>query len=199
MTYLANVLTVEHFEDHTYYNVVSNPKNLIDNIPTLIVGWETAKELHPEASILNWKIDNNTYWTYGKRVKREKNEADIKAFKELVMSRAVKNIEYFFFNVLTATKEEKIRFNIILSDSMVKYALISSGMLYIYFPETSEVIGVSLSDIEYSGIDSNKLLRKVHNNRAIKIVEERDFVSFETRELIKNKRYMIPYLSSLNA
>lgn len=199
MTYLANVLTVENFEDHTYYNVVSNPKNLIDGIPTLIVGWETAKELHPDASILNWKIDNDTYWTYGRRVKREKNEADIKAFKQLVMSRAVKNIEYFFFNVLTATKEEKMRFNIILSDSRVKFALISNGMLYVYFPETSEVIGVSLSDIEYSGIDSGKLLRKVHNNRAIRIVEERDFVSFETRELIKNKKYMIPYLSSLNA
>ena len=199
MTYLANVLTVENFDDHTYYNVVSNPKNLIDGIPTLIVGWETAKELHPEASILNWKIDNNTYWTYGKRVKREKNETDIKTFKELVMSRATKNIEYFFFNVLTATVDEKRRFNIILSDSMRKYALISNGMLYVYFPETSEVIGVSLTDIEYSGIDSGKLLKKVHNNRAIKIVEERDFVSFETRDLIKNKKYMIPYLSSLNA
>ena len=199
MTYLANVLTVENFDDHTYYNVVSNPKKLIDGIPTLIVGWETAKELHPEASILNWKIDNNTYWTYGKRVKREKNETDIKTFKELVMSRATKNIEYFFFNVLTATVDEKRRFNIILSDSMRKYALISNGMLYVYFPETSEVIGVSLTDIEYSGIDSGKLLKKVRNNRAIKIVEERDFVSFETRDLIKNKKYMIPYLSSLNA
>lgn len=199
MKYLANILTTEKFDDRTYYNVVSDEKDLIPGIPTLIVGWERAKSLRPEASILNWKIDNDTYWTYGNRVKREKNETDIKSFKELVMSRAVKGIDYFFFNVLTADKDEKTRFNIILSDSRVKYALVSNNMLYVYFPETSEVVGVSLSDIEYSGMDSSKLLRKVRTNPAIKIVEERDFVSFETRDLIKNKKYMIPYLSSLNA
>ena len=199
MKYLANILTTENFDDKTYYNVVSGEENLIDGIPTLIVGWERAKQLFPDASILNWKINDDTYWTYGKRVRRENNERDIKRFKELVINRAVKNIEYWFFNVLTADKEEKIRFNIILSDSRVKYALISNNMLYVYFPETSEVTGVSLSDIEYSGMDSSKLLRKIKNNPAVKIVNERDFVSFETRELIKNKKYMIPYLSSLNA
>lgn len=199
MKYLANILTTENFDDKTYYNVVSSEENLIDGIPTLIVGWDRAKQLFPDASILNWKINDDTYWTYGKRVRRENNERDIKRFKELVINRAVKNIEYWFFNVLTADKEEKIRFNIILSDSRVKYALISNNMLYVYFPETSEVTGVSLSDIEYSGMDSSKLLRKIKNNPAVKIVNERDFVSFETRELIKNKKYMIPYLSSLNA
>ena len=79
MNYLANVLTNEGFEDNPFYNVTGEVKNLQPDTPTLIVGWERAKELHPEASILKWKIDENTYWTYGKRVRRDKNETDAKA------------------------------------------------------------------------------------------------------------------------
>jgi hypothetical protein len=199
MKYLANILTEENFDDTTYYNVVSDSKNLIPGLPTLIIGRERAKELYPEAPILNWKINDDTYWTYGKRVRRERNEDDIKRFKELVLKRAIKKIDYFFFNVLTATKEEKRNLNIYLFDSRQKYSMVSNGMLYVYFPETSEVMGLSLNDIEYSGMDSAKLLRMVAKCPFIKRVEERDFVSYETRDIIKNKRYMIPYLSSLNA
>lgn len=199
MQYIANVLTKEKFDEKTYYNVVDDETKLIDGIPTLIVGWEWAKSLHPDASILNWKIDDNTYWTYGKRVRREANEGDIKRFKKMILERVVEKADYWFFNVLTATKEEKVKFNITLSDSRRKFVLISNDMAYIFFPETSETIGVSLYDIDYSGVGRERLLKTLKNNSATTIVSERDFVSFETREFINNKKYIIPYLSSLNA
>ena len=199
MKYIANVLTTEKFDEKTYYNVVKSEENLIEGIPTLIVGWEKAKELHPEASILNWRIDDNTYWTFGKRVRREKNEEDIKKFKKMMLERVIEKADYWFFNVLTATKQEKINFNVALSDSRRKYVLISGEMAYVFFPETSETIGVSLYDIDYSGVGRDKILKLFEKNNATTIVKERDFVSFETRELITNKKFIIPYLSSLNS
>lgn len=199
MKYIANVLTTEKFDEKTYYNVVKSEENLIEGIPTLIVGWEKAKEVHPEASILNWRIDDNTYWTFGKRVRREKNEEDIKKFKKMMLERVIEKADYWFFNVLTATKQEKINFNVALSDSRRKYVLISGEMAYVFFPETSETIGVSLYDIDYSGVGRDKILKLFEKNNATTIVKERDFVSFETRELITNKKFIIPYLSSLNS
>lgn len=198
MKYIANVLTEEKFDENTYYNVVKDKENLIEGLPTLIVGWEKAKEMYPEASILNWKINDDVYWTYGRRVKRERNENDIKSFKKLILSRVIEKADYWFFNVLTATKEEKIKFNITLSDSRRKFVLISNDMAYVFFPDTSETIGVSLFDIDYSGVGREKILNIFKKNAATTIVNERDFISFETRELITNKKFIIPYLSSLN-
>lgn len=199
MEYIANILTQEKFDESIYYNVVRDEGKLIEGIPTLIIGWETAKRLYPDASILSWKINDDVYWTYGKRVRREKNENDIKAFKKLVMLRVIEKADYWFFNVLTATKDEKVKFNISLLDNRKKYALISGDMVYVFFPETSETIGVSLFDIDYSGVGRDKILNILKKNTAITIINERDYISFDTRELINNKKYIIPYLSSLNS
>ena len=197
MTYLANILTTENFEDTTYYNVVSDEKGLIPGIPTLIIGRDKAKELYPDAPILDWKINDNTYWTYGKRVRRERNEDDIKKFKKIVFERIIEKVDYWFFDVLTASKDEKIRFNITLMDSSTKYVLISGDMLYVFYPDTCETIGVSLYDIDYSGVGRDKILNRLKKNKSTRIVNERDFITYETRELFKNKKYVIPYLSSL--
>lgn len=195
--YLANILTSENFEDKKFYNVVSNEGDLIEGIPTLIIGREKAKELYPNAPILDWKINDEVYWTYGKRVRRERNEDDIKKFKKLMLERLIKGADYWFFNVLTATKEEKIKFNITLMDSTRKVVLISGDMAYIYYVDTHETIGVSLYDIDYSGVGRDKILKLFERNKSIKIINERDFISYETRDIITNKKYIIPYLSTL--
>lgn len=198
MQYIANILTEEKFDESTYYNVVNSKDGLVPGIPTLIVGWEKAKELYPDASILDWKINDDTFWTFGRRVRRERNEKDIKNFKKLVLSKVIEKADYWFFNVLTADKEEKIKFNIALSDSRRKFVLVSGDMAYIFFPETSETIGISLYDIDYSGVGRNKILGLFKKNCSITMINERDFISYETRDLINNKKYIIPYLSSLN-
>lgn len=195
--YLANILTSENFEDKKFYNVVSNEGDLIEGIPTLIIGREKAKELYPNAPILDWKINDEVYWTYGKRVRRERNEDDIKKFKKLMLERLIKGADYWFFNVLTATKEEKTKFNITLMDSTRKVVLISGDMAYIYYVDTHETIGVSLYDIDYSGVGRDKILKLFERNKSIKIINERDFISYETRDIITNKKYIIPYLSTL--
>jgi len=198
MKYIANVLTTEKFDENTYYNVVSDEHDLIEGIPTLIIGWEKTKELYPDASILDWKVKDDVYWTYGRRVKRERNETDIKNFKKLMLSSIIEKADYWFFNVLTADKEEKIKFNIALSDSRRKYVLVSGDMAYVFFPETSETIGISLYDIDYSGVGRDKILNTFKRNTSTTMVNERDFISYETRDLINNKKFIIPYLSSLN-
>ena len=195
--YLANILTSENFEDKKFYNVVSDEGDLIEGIPTLIIGREKAKELYPNAPILDWKINDEVYWTYGKRVRRERNEDDIKKFKKLMLERLIKGADYWFFNVLTATKEEKTKFNITLMDSTRKVVLISGDMAYIYYVDTHETIGVSLYDIDYSGVGRDKILKLFERNKSIKIINERDFISYETRDIVINKKYIIPYLSTL--
>lgn len=201
MCYLANVLSDSKafFKGNVLYNVVKTKEELIPNIPTLIVGWDKVKELYPDASILDWKINDLTYWTYGRRVKRDKFEEDVDKFKKLVFDKVSKEVKYDFFSVLTSTKEEKkVVFDFIKSDGE-KYVLLKQNMLYIYSKVSDRTIGINLADIEYEGGNKSKLLSNIFNNPNITVVKEQDYISSDTRELINNKKYIIPYLSSKTA
>ncbi len=201
MRFLANILTDSkaYFNGNVLYNVVKSETELLPNIPTLIVGWDKAKGLYPNASILNWEIDNMTYWTYGRRVKREKFEEDVDKFRKIVFDRVSKSVKYEFFSVLTATTEEKKVFYAHLKNDSPKYMLLKNNMVYIYAVDSNKTIGINLSDVDYEGGDRTKLLRSLFSNKKITIVKEQDYISSETRELINNKRYIIPYLSSKTA
>ena len=93
MKFIANILTDKPFKDNDLYNVVSDKNNLIDGIPTLVVGWEYTKKLYPEASMLNWEVGNNVYWTYGNREKRNKYEENIATFRQLTLTKIIKTLK----------------------------------------------------------------------------------------------------------
>lgn len=198
MCFLANILTSENFKKSKFYNVTPDISKLIPGVTTLIVGWDRVKELYPDASILNWKINENTYWTYGKRVKREKYEKDIASFEKLVINNVYKNTEYVFFNVLITTKEEKKEFFLFLQDDSQKFLLISNNMFYIYSVNSKKTYGISLSDIDYEGGDRKIFLEKILRNKNNILVKERDYITFDVKDLIANKKYIIPYLASID-
>ena len=201
MRFLGNILTDNkaYFNGNVLYNVVKSESELVSGIPTLIVGWDRVKKLYPNASILEWQIDNMTYWTYGRRVKREKFEEDVDMFRKIIFDRVSKFVKYEFFSVLTATTKEKREFYGYLKSDAQKYMLLKNNMVYIYSADTNKTIGINLSDVDYEGGDRTRLLKALFNNKNITVVKEQDYISSETRELINNKRYIIPYLSSKTA
>ena len=64
---IANILTDKTFVNDGIYNVVNDINKLISGIPTLVIGWEYTKLFYPEANILNWEINSDTYWCFGRR------------------------------------------------------------------------------------------------------------------------------------
>ena len=197
MGYLANILVKSKFEDIAFYNVVSEESSLIEGIPTLIVGWELAKSLYPEASILDWQINDNTYWTYEKRIRRQNYESDIAKFKKEVLNKIIKTVGYKFISVLTCDIEEKIWFNNLLNSDEPKTVFIDGDLVYVYVKSSKMVYGVSLLDIDYSNGNRKRILYIIFNTPSIKIVKERDILSYDTREILKNHRFLIPYIGDL--
>ena len=195
--YLANILVKSKFEDIAFYNVVSEESSLIEGIPTLIVGWELAKSLYPEASILDWQINDNTYWTYEKRIRRQNYESDIAKFKKEVLNKIIKTVGYKFISVLTCDIEEKIWFNNLLNSDEPKTVFIDGDLVYVCVKSSKMVYGVSLLDIDYSNGNRKRILYIIFNTPSIKIVKERDILSYDTREILKNHRFLIPYIGDL--
>lgn len=196
MKSIANILVNGTFNDSILYNVTRDEENLIKGVPTLVVGWDRTKSMFPNISILDWKIDDDTYWTFGKRERRDRLEEDSVRFRSLATKRLIKKVKYVFFNVLTENSESKKNFMSSLGNPSKKYVYIENNMLYIYDEETSVVHGISLTDIEYEGGNPKIILSLLHRNESVTFITDTNSIPYEVRNILKNNRYIIPYLYS---
>lgn len=195
MKFIANILTVGSFEDKELFNVVSSKDNLLPELPTLVIGWKFTKEQYPNANIINWQIDDNTYWTYGRREKRNRFEESVKQFKKIAMTDLINSINYTYFNILTAEISERQELTEILKNEELN-VYFNNDVLYINKPGTKKVIGFSLRDIDYHGKNRQKIYEILRGNNIKKINDIYNSSSIVTKMALKNKTYAIPYLFS---
>lgn len=180
-----------------FIKIVSSYRSIDDKSkPILIIGLEEAKKHASSFSILEKQIGENMFWTFGKREKHTDHEKDIEKFQEFVLKRALNEVKYFYFNILT-TKHEKIKKLIkIVRNDDVKTFYIDKKMIYMYY--NNYILGLSIDIIEYLGVKKRKVLdiiRKNENNR----VFYNDFqFNYKIKKIIEIKKYITPYFLSLN-
>ena len=198
MKYVGNILTTEPFEAGELYNVVQEPGSLVTGIPTLIVGWEKVKELYPGASIIEFNITGDIYWTYGKYEKRDRYEANVKKFQDLAFKKFVETLKYQFYDVILHGPEAFDRFIKALTyDTTPMTVYASNDILYIYFDGNKSVLGVSLRDCDY--IDETyrkRIFSAIYSNKSISFLKNNDDISKEVRFKARGMAYILPYLYS---
>lgn len=196
MKYIANILTDKNFTDSELYNVVSSKDKLIGDIPTLIIGWGYTKKMYPEANILDWKINDNIFWTYGKREKRNKYEENIDKFKKLSINKFIKSVKYQYYNLLTISEEEKKYIISLLCRDSKTHIYINCDMVYIFDDENNIVIGFSLRDIDYINNGRKKMFNIILRNKNNNIIDIKDTLSYDMKISLNECKYVIPYLYS---
>lgn len=198
LKYIANILTEEPFTGDTLYNVVSERESLVDGIPVLIIGWDITKELYPDASIIEWQVADNVYWTYGKYERREKYEENIKRFQKMALDNLRSTISYTFFDTLTESTARVDQFITFISNPGVhKTVYLSNNMLYIFQEGFMKVIGVSLRDCEYlSETYKKRVFSAIYSNKeGVKILKT-DEIPGNLKYMMKGQEYIFPYLFS---
>ena len=197
MKYIANILTDEPFSEAELYNVVQDRDSLVPDIPTLIVGWEKTKELYPDASIIEWKVDENVYWTYGKYERRDKYEANVNKFQDLAFKKYVDSVNYVFYDVILEGEDRFMKFIELLLSNVQKTVYVTGDMMYIYIDYTRKVVGVSLRDCDY--IDETykkRIFSAMYNNPSVILLKNNDAISKEVRFKTRGRAYILPYLCS---
>ena len=197
MRYIGNIVTKSKVDNPELFNVVDSTEKSIPGIPTLIVGWDAAKELYPDASILESQItEDSVYWTYGRRERRDIHERDVANFKKICRNVLMKNISYVFYNVLS---EDRGKYDSIMkwiTDSEKrKNIYILNDVAYIYSEGCNKVVGMSLRDIEYIGISKKEFFKELYASENVYIVQSSD-TSLSIRSDLRNSAYIIPYLYS---
>ena len=196
MRFIANILTDRKFNDCEFYNVVSKKEDLIENIPTLVVGWGFTKELYPEANIINWEIGGNIFWTFNNREKGSRYEETLKKFNKLALNNFIKKIKYKYLSVFE-DGDGCSSLEFLMENCTGFKVYINNNMIYVTGKSTPDispyVYGFSIKEYEYKGIDTKKIFKKIYNSDII-LIENKDIVSWSIRESLKNHTYAIPCL-----
>lgn len=163
--------------------------------PILVVGLNEAKKIASNFSILDKKIGDNVFWTFGKTEKRDDYEKDIKKFYEYVLNKVVTDVKYYYVNLLTINfSKAKALLNIIYNDT-IKYIYINNNIIYIYY--NNYILGISLDIAEYIGIKRDKIISRIISNKCNKITYTDSFLDINMRKVINNKKYVVPYFMSI--
>jgi hypothetical protein len=192
MRYIANILTNRKFDDYEFYNIVSRKEDLIDNIPTLVIGWEFTKTLYPNANITTWDIDNNTFWTFGNRERRQRYDELLIKFRNLAINRFIKNIKYKYINLLSEGFGG-LEFLLTKCDDINVY--INNDMVYVVTNskdnDNIQVYGFSLKAYQYLGVDKKDIFKQIYASGA-NVITPKDEIPWEIKNNLKNCSYVIP-------
>lgn len=195
MRFLGNILTNRKFEDCEFYNVVDKKEDLIINIPTLVIGWEFTKTLYPNANIISWEIEDDIYWTFNNRERRQSYEEIIVKFKKLVVNRFIKSINYKYISIIDGDIQENA-LSFILNECKGFKIYIYNNMVYATGKNSHErgncVYGFSLVEYSYAGVDIKELFKKIYNSD-IKIIKRED-IPWNILDTFKTRNYVIPCL-----
>ena len=189
---IANILTDKTFVNDGIYNVVNDINKLISGIPTLVIGWEYTKLFYPEANILNWEINSDTYWCFGRRERGQRYEETITKFRDYAINRFIKSIKYKFINIIINNDFYGSLLDILnLCDDMNAYS--TNDMLYLACSSGDIVYGISLRDIEYLGYSKKSVFSTLHNNKNVKFVDYNE-LNWDIKNALRNCIYAVPCL-----
>ena len=197
MHYIGNILT-NNIIDVPMFNVVSNKTDIIDGIPTIVIGKDFSKSLYPERSIIDKVIDfkSQVFWTFGKRERRSSYESDMKWFKDFCLEYLRRKCRYVFFDLLTNDTESKSAlYEMIMCEKGVT-AMIYGDMVYVYNPCEEHVVGLYLKDVDYLKKDRKRLLSIIYNSDNVRLIDNKEVVNGDDRMLFFDCMYVIPYIFS---
>ena len=187
----------------SFIKIVEPPYyGLPDKIPTLIVGKSLAEEMcgKENVKVLDKKIADNVFWTFGKTERRTDFEKDIDTFNNLIVKKIKDAVKYEYYNIFTEPHERSVKFiEWLYNGKTDKTVYICDKHLYIYpnFQET--VYGLSLNDVEYIGKHADEVIDKIKANEHNIIVEDNSFISQELLLRLSDSKILVPYIHFLDA
>lgn len=183
----------ENIDTLDFVDVTENIGSIDNFIPTLIIGKKKAEEIYGKENIkvLDKKITNNVSWTFDKVERRNEYERDLKAFNDSLIKTIKKNIKYEFFNIYIEPISRTKKLISFIKSPKIKYIYIFNDHIYMYYNNT--VYGISLSDIQYLGINKNRILKLFRSNNNNIIIENNDFLSKKMKQTIKDDKILVPY------
>lgn len=190
---VANIISNTPINVSEHFNVVKTIDEIIDGLPTLIVGYDNVNLLYPDFDILNICLEPNFYWTFKRTEKRDKFQEDLFWFMSKVYSELIADVNYIFIDFIQYTPKTlwKITRKILNFEKITTF--VNGDMIYIYGDNL--IFGVDLKLLRYLGVNADKIKNKINVISHDFLVGKPILIKYNTIiETLENKVRFIPYL-----
>jgi hypothetical protein len=195
--YVANIVTKTNLNVDKYFNIVQSIDEIIDDLPTLVIGWDIVKTINPNADFIDKKLSKDIFWTFKKTERRDIFEEDLYYFIKHSYNLLIKNIEYIFIDlILFSDSELKATFKKIKkSPKVIGYKY--NNMLYLYTDKT--IYGFDLKLVKYLDLDSDKTIEKIKPYCSVFLTDTNILIEYkDIIEMLNNEVKYIPYIYSIS-
>jgi hypothetical protein len=195
---IGNIVSDSPLKVGEEFNIVDSFDDVIEGIPTLIVGHSIVKtKFGEDLNFVDRKVDN-IYWTFTKQEHKKYHTPDLNNFIDLCFNTSVENIDYVFVDPIQFTKKtmKKVINKILSLDEPISY-LSEKNMLYVF--GNNLIFGIDLKLINYIGMDGEKIkcraksISKAFLEGNEILIEYKDYL-----ERLNNQPKYIPFLHSIS-
>ena len=156
---IGNIVTLDNIKVDDNFNIVNSFNDIIQDIPTLVVGIDDAKKSYGKLNYIDRKIDDLNYWTFSKKEKRLLFEEDLFYFIENSYKNLTNRIEYIFVDVILYDDEKVKKIIKKIKSFNSNISFLTDKMLYIY--SDKYIFGFDIKQIEYVKGDIDKFISKM--------------------------------------
>ena len=192
---IGNIVSTTNINVSEDFNVVQSLDDIIQGLPTLIIGWDYVKKNYPNYDIIDRKLSDNLFWTFKKTERRDFHEEDIYKFVLNTYAGIVKNITYHFVDPFMLTRKSIIKILTKLKSTKT-IAYCHDDMCYIYFDNI--ILGFNLSFLEFIGLNREKIIKRIIEKTSIFLSKDNIFIEYKQMvESLDNQVKYVPVLYSI--
>lgn len=192
---IGNIVSTTSVSVSDDFNVVQSLDEIIQGLPTLIVGWDYVKKNYPDYDVTDRQLADNLYWTVKKTEKRDIYEEDLFYFIQNTYNGLVKDIDYYFLDPFNLTRKKLVRLLQKLN-SCKSISYHHDNMVYIYIE--NYILGIDISLMEFIGFKYDKLVDKIKQKSSIFLTKDMIFIEYKHRiENFENQVKYLPVLYSI--
>lgn len=198
MNSVANIITTSNKIDFGFkYNKCKSLEEIDNTLPTLIIGYNIAKDNIKNFSLLRKEYtEQKIWWTFLKTEKRVDYDKDLSNFNSVIINEIVKDIKYQLIDVINLKKEEKesIWKELLSNKNKIIYNYFNK-MLFIYINENKKVYGLPLTTCRFLGNDTDKIIKKLKKNLNNYFINDFNNITVDIRRKLDNNIHYLVVLS----
>tara|TARA_R100000805_G_scaffold4446_1_gene5575 strand:- start:843 stop:1442 length:600 start_codon:yes stop_codon:yes gene_type:complete len=181
---IGNVVCERHIKIDKNFNLVKSTNEIIEGLPTLIVGLDNAKSFTDKISYLNRKINRNTFWTFTRLEKRDLFEEDLFYFIKFSYDELSKSAKFAFIDIILSDSDKinKVFNNIKLSNRVITFSY--ENMVYVHINDM--IYGFDLRQVDYIGKSKTIFLDKIKEMSDVFLSDEKILIEYKKELSVLN-------------
>jgi len=190
---IGNVVCERYIKIDKNFNLIKSTNEIIEELPTLIVGLDNAKSFTDKISYLDRKINTNTFWTFTRLEKRDLFEEDLFYFIKFSYDELLKSAKFKFIDLILSDSDEinKVFNKININDNVITFSY--ENMVYTYV--NNMIYGFDLRQVDYIGKSKNIFIDKIKDMSDVFLSDEKILIEYKKElSVLNNEIKYVPLI-----